>query len=578
VTVPEKSLISGFEKVLDAELARCRLLKFDPSRTIEDIAGMISMAFSTVDPAKAAVGLGNMLCNAYDVMLPFLMQMDSGMPSYPGESIIMHGVEFMSHYHALREYLYYTYTAPGAFDWEFEQNVVRIKFRDRSIPRQFAHMWNSQIMGLLPIHQFGGERTQRIHELLRDADEVGDGDHIQETFTLVMAEAGERVRMKFDLLGGENSTVAFQEYDYVEFYRVYKYLLAKMLHHRYYAQANSTWATFIYPSGQLLQEIAMATDMDTLTVGKVMADLTYSRNSGRMFPEYFPAVKHHMSESYIIVPELLISADGLAQLLKVQAARSPTWFTSNVGGILGRNFVENLGSRIESVGFNVIKNIQLRKFDPSAPDIDLLVISKEATFGYVAFAIEAKGTIPGFWAKDYLRVLGQDSVRKAYDQTRKILLLLQRSEVHDYLVNLIMKTDPNPLPGGLMLIHVLIVTSQNAGMFFDDADIQAIDYRTILQIFDNCDGDVVYVLDVLRKLREGVDFEVVSTAVRVGDREVSYEEVKIGEPFILEKNRWKSGNVDQVVAEEFFAEGGELFDFRKHVSFKEGRPVRREDG
>lgn len=41
---------------------------------------MISMAFSTLDSAKATIGLGNMLCNAYDVMLPFLMQMDSGLP------------------------------------------------------------------------------------------------------------------------------------------------------------------------------------------------------------------------------------------------------------------------------------------------------------------------------------------------------------------------------------------------------------------------------------------------------------------------------------------------------------------
>jgi hypothetical protein len=213
VTVPEKSLISGFETVLDAELVRCRLLTFDPSRTIENIAGMISMAFSTLDPARAAIGLGNILCNAYNVMLPFLMQMNSGLPSNPEEPIIMHDVEFMSHYHVLREYLYYTYNVPGAFDWEFKQDAVRIKFRDRSIPRQFAHMRNSQIMGLLPIHQLGGERAQRIHELLRGEDEFGDGDHIQEAFTLIMGEADERVRLKFDLLGGDNSTVAFQGYD-----------------------------------------------------------------------------------------------------------------------------------------------------------------------------------------------------------------------------------------------------------------------------------------------------------------------------------------------------------------------------
>lgn len=573
---PDRRDVVEFERTLDAELNSCQTLRFDPVRTIKNAAGAISVAFSYMQPALPNAA-GPALCDAFDVMLPILMSRDSQIFPDDAMQVMMADMQFMTHYHALREYLYYTYNVAGSFGWEFGKGYTRITFADQSIPRQFAHMWNSQISDLVPIYQYRDERAQRMHDLLQGAEESGEGDHIQEAFGLAIEEVEVRIMRKFDLLGGESSSIVFEGYAYADFYRVYKYLLAKMVYHQYHARANSTWASFMFPARLLLQELTIGTGVDLSTIKKVLADLTYTRNCGNIQPMYYSMVRHHRSSSYIAIPDLMISGDGLAKFLKVHATKNPSWFASNVSGVLGSSFVDNLGVQIAAAGFNVLKNVQLRRFDPRAPDIDLLVFSREATLGYVVFIIEVKGTIPGLWAKDYIRALDKSNVSKAYGQLEKILKLLGNDTVRDYIANRVLCHDPKPLSSGLMLIHKLIVTSQNAGMFFDEADTQAIDYRTIIRLFADCDGDVSYVLQCLRRLKEGVGFEVTSSTTQVGGRNVIYDVVQMGDPLIFRKNRWKTGGLDEVLAEQFFEEGGELFDHRKHASFKDGWPVGRDD-
>lgn len=53
---------------------------------------------------------------------------------------------FAGHYYDLRDYLYYTYNAPGAMSWTFGESTIDIRFGDRTIPRQYYLQANNHFV------------------------------------------------------------------------------------------------------------------------------------------------------------------------------------------------------------------------------------------------------------------------------------------------------------------------------------------------------------------------------------------------------------------------------------------------
>ncbi|WP_460108677.1 hypothetical protein [Streptomyces sp. YKOK-J1] len=543
--------IKSFEQALDREMASREIFKMPAPYVLRDVFGTISMA----DSRPEMRGLADTLRRGLDVALPRLIR--SGTSTRESDiGTVLEDLTFLSHYYLIREYLYYSYNSPGSFSWKFEENRISIEFADPSIPRQFSQGWNATLVDNIEMHQ-RGVNSPGIEDLLRGKEEYGDGEHIREAFESILAEAKVRASLKFDLLDAASAEISLKGYSYESFRRVYEYLLAKSLYHRYYARANSTWSSFQFPKDQIIKELAIGTGLDSSEIRSILDDLTYSP-SKTLQPMYFNIVDHPALPELLMTAEDVISDDIPAHLLRVQASRDPNWFLSRISNRLGDLFVDRLASMFEDAGFFVQRNVQLASIDSKAPDIDLLAVSREETLGYYAFAIEAKATLPAYWAKDYLRALNKGGLSKAFDQVATVLETLGTEAGMSLLAERVLSLDPAPLDDGHMVLKVLIVTSQNSGMFFESESSRCaiIDHRTLGQLIRASDGDVVYINEMLKAIREAPLPETTKMNVEVEGISVTYDVVSDSEPVFFPPHEWKSTGLDVQVARDFFENGG----------------------
>ncbi|WP_329453551.1 hypothetical protein OG894_44235 (plasmid) [Streptomyces sp. NBC_01724] len=543
--------LKSFEQAIDREMASREIFKMPAPSVLRDAFGAISMA----DSRPEMNGLAAMLKRGLDVALPLLIKSTTSTREID-IGTVFEDLEFLSHYYLIREYLYYSYNSPGSFSWKFEQNHISIEFADPSIPRQFSQGWNAIILDSIEMHR-RGVNSPDIEELLHDKEEYGNGEHIMEAFESTLVEAKVRARLKFDLLDAASAEISLKGYSYESFRRVYEYLLAKALYHRYYARANSTWASFQFPKDQIVEEIAVGTGLADSEILSILGDLTYSPNK-KLQPMYYNIVDHPALPELLMTAESIIDDDIPAHLLRVQASRDPNWFLSRVSNTLGDQFVDRLASMFEEAGFLVQRNVQLASIDSKAPDIDLLVISREETLGYFVFAIEAKATLPAYWAKDYLRALNTGGLSKAFDQVTSVIETLGSEAGINLLAERVLSLDPTPLSDGHIVLKSLIVTSQNSGMFFEkeSSGCAIIDYRTLRQMIKASDGDVVYINRMLRSIREAPLPEIAKMSVDVEGISVTYDVVAGSNPVFFPPHEWKSAGVDVQVAKEFFDNGG----------------------
>lgn len=535
------------------------IFTYNPAETVTNIAGTILTALSRNETRTLAYRFSD----SFDVALPYLIQHTKGKPIDNAYwEVFFEDLQSMFHYYILREYLYYTYNATDSFNWDFSENAVHISFADRSIVRQFAQGWHTSILNMGDLHNQRSQIEREAIDVLRGKEELGDGSHVQAAFDLAMRESDLRISTKFDILGGPDSAIELDGYTYAEFYAVYRFLLAKFLYHRYYARANNVLPAFQFSKVELPHEIAINVGLGVPLVSRILRDLTYSKESQKLTPMCFEIIDHRYLADFVTIPDHFIDRDGFAQLLRIQATRSPSHFSRHISGALGNGLVTRLSEVFSQAGFMVLKNVSLDEIDKGLPDIDLLVISCEATLGYYVFACEVKAPIPALWAKDQLRVLRSDSLPKAFTQVTRIKEALQTEAGTEFILNKAFSVDPNPIQEGIMVIQGLIVTSQNSGMFFDEPsqDTHVIDWRTLSHIVKASDGDIVYILKFLKELRTRFDVTTHEVSTSVDDTTITYEAVTEGKISPFPKNEWKSTGLDSVVAEEFYASGGSPFD------------------
>ncbi|WP_438303349.1 hypothetical protein ACSHXN_18000 [Streptomyces sp. HUAS TT11] len=543
--------ITSFEQALDREMTGREIFKMPAPSVLIDVFGAISMA----DSRPEMNGLANMLKRGLDVALPLLVKSTASTRELDIGTVFQ-DLEFLSHYYLIREYLYYSYNSPESFSWQFEEGRVSIGFSDPSIPRQFSQGWNAAILDSIEMHR-QGVNSPEIEELLRGKEEYGSGKHIIEAFESTLAEAKVRARLKFDLLDVASAKISLKGYGYESFRRVYEYLLAKALYHRYYARANSTWASFRFPKDQIVEELAVGTGLADSEICSILGDLTYSPDK-KLQPMYYNIVDHPALPDLLMTAGSMIDDDIPAHLLRVQASRDPNWFLSEVSNTLGDQFVDRLASMFEGAGFLVQRNVQLTSINPKAPDIDLLVVSREETLGYFVYAVEAKATLPAYWAKDYLRSLNKGGLSKAFDQVASVLETLGSEAGINLLAERVLSLDPTPLSDGHIVLKSLIVTSQNSGMFFEkeSSGCTIVDYRTLGQMLKASDGDVVYINGMLKAIREAPLPEIAKMNVDVEGISVTYDVVAGSDPVFFPPHEWKSTGLDVQVARDFFDHGG----------------------
>lgn len=180
------------------------------------------------------------------------------------------------------------------------------------------------------------------------------------------------------------------------------------------------------------------------------------------------------------------------------------------------------------------------------------------------------------WSKDQLRVLNKDSIAKAFGQVEKITEFLSTEEGVLFTRNQLLPKQGHPYLGEQFVIagHSLIITSNNAGMFFGRENVAVIDYVTLERILKRSDGDVVYIIHILKNLAQQMDkcYKKVQIRCNVGELKVIYEGVELKKIMDLVQHTYKSDKSDEVIAKEYFQQGLHPFDMFEKDSIRKVRP------
>jgi hypothetical protein len=346
---------------------------------------------------------------------------------------------------------------------------------------------------------------------------------------------------------------------------IYRILLIKALYHRYQAEVNDASGCVFTEACELTDMLTDETGVDAPKVGRILQDLIYdgSAAAGRTDASYFSLMREAAPPYHIIMrPYHFSKAEGLVQLLRVVAQRRLTNFLSNVSNALGAQFVQRVKAAFEAQGFTCRSELSLGAIDPKLPDIDLLVIAEEPTLGFVLLVCEVKSPLPPRWAKDQLRALAPDNVSKAFRQAEAIGAFLRQPEGVKFIRSILPKGGIEHFDDFVTVIQQLIITSDNAGMFFGHEQTQIINFRTLERLLERSDGDILHIQTCIRAYNEGVDrcLKTEMTTLEMGDLTISYEGVTPIALMDFPQNAWRSSPDRQKTIDDFVAGGHHPFD------------------
>ena len=494
----------------------------------------------------------------------------AGAPGYQGDisnekdlRLLLEDLVFASHYYMIREYLYYSYNVRGSMEWSFMDGRVEIRFADKSIPRQFFTIHNDLV--LLSQHQFSEfDHSAEILRLLEQEPEGVVTPNLEKAEPLIQAEVDLKLAAYFSLIGTD-SQIDLGGYNYEQFLKVYRLLLTKALYHRYLARAQEAVGAIYMSEGDLLDGIASDLDISHDIGRRILKDIVFDQDaiSSRVDASYFSLIREGEPDGRIVMrPHKFAIAEGLVNMLRVIAQRRPQTFLEQVSNQMGNAFVQRVKIAWETEGFICLSEVSLRDYDPTLPDIDLLVISPEPTLGYVIFVCELKCPVPPRWAKDQVKALNKDSVSKAFRQVEVLRKFLRTEAGIEFIAGVLPKKGHSHLEDFVVALEHLIITSDNAGMFFGAEATRVINFRTLERLLRQSDGDIALIQHVLRTYAEEADNALVTEMVefKVGSLTVAYEGVTESPLLEFPQGSWRSSPDRQAMIDEFFAEGSHPFD------------------
>jgi hypothetical protein len=208
-------LVRNFERRLDSALHALPSASEGGEKAISLSAKIIEEAY-----AQRAYGITEQLRMGLKVLAPsFIRNRNSEEPEVER---LIHDLMFAAHYFCLRDYLYYTYNAPGTIAWRFGKSAVEIAFRDRTIPRQYYLLANNNFV--VSMERFADfESGEEVIAYLRN-NEPAKGQSIDAgILSTLKAEIELKLGAYFNFLSGE--PVDFGDYLFTEFEAVFKVLL-----------------------------------------------------------------------------------------------------------------------------------------------------------------------------------------------------------------------------------------------------------------------------------------------------------------------------------------------------------------
>ncbi len=552
-----KEKIQAFEARLDAELVRRATNGFDANEALLLACNMAETAATNYPDG----GLESALNDGIDSFSAHLVSGRLG--TEPEVEPMAIDLMFGAHYHHLRELLYYSYNAPGSVAWSFGENHVEIRYRDRTLPRQFFTVWNEHI--LLSQRVFDGfDVPDELKRLLKDQPEFEVGEAHQAADALLQAHADRKLSAYFSILEPD-ADIDLGGYSYRDFHAVYRVLMMKALYHRYQAAVNGNVGCVFMDEGELRGNLVQETGVADDAVAAILQDLVFDQAAvaGRVDSTYFSLMREGASPYRIMMrPCHFSKSEGLVQLLRVVAQRRPQAFLSNVSNALGAQFVRRVKSAFEAQGFQCRSDVSLRAIDPALPDIDLLVIAEEPTLGFVMLVCEVKSPIPPRWAKDQLRALAPDNVSKAFRQTKAIAEFLAKPEGIEFIRSVLPEGGLEHFEGFVTVLEQLVITSDNAGMFFGKETTPILNFRTLERLLERSDGDILHIRTCVARYNEGADVCATTTMaeVEVDGLRVTYEGFTPERLMEFPQATWRSDPERAKMVEEFVAGGHHPFD------------------
>jgi hypothetical protein len=410
----------------------------------------------------------------------------------------------------------------------------------------------------------GLHRIGRDGRLLKGAPEFELREVHQAIDPLLQECADRKLAAYFSIISPE-ADIDLGGYSYRDFFAVYRIVMMKALYHRYQTEANGASGCVFMETSELADMLADKTGVEFSKVGRILRDLVYDESAvaSRIDASYFSLLREGAPPNRIIMrPHDFSKAEGLVQLLRVVAQRRPKDFLSNVSNVLGAQFVQRVKAAFEAQGFTCRSELSLSMIDPKLPDVDLLVMAEEPTLGFVLLVCEVKSPLPPRWAKDQLRALAPDNVSKAFRQAEAIGIFLRKPEGIDFIRSMLPEGGIEHFDDFVTVIQQLIVTSDNAGMFFDHEQTQIINFRTLERLLERSDGDILHIRTCIRTYNEGADLytKVVTTTFEIGDLTVAYEGFTPTALMDFPQNAWRSSPDRQKMIDEFVAGGHHPFD------------------
>ena len=374
---------------------------------------------------------------------------------------------------------------------------------------------------------------------------------------LIQEEVAVKLALYFNLV--PNASVAAGAYTFEDFMTVYRALLVKALYHRYQARVNGSRGALRMSLDELARDLESSVEnVPADTARRVVEDISYgaaAREAG-LDPVYFSLYHLPDTDEIVMMAHYFSLWEGLVSFLRLVALRDPQLFLRSFSQQIGDALVRRLAKAFEDAGFHAKANISLNRYDPSLPDIDLLIISEEPTLGYAILACEVKSPLPPVWAKDRLRALEADSIAKAFEQLTRITDFLDSDDGVQFLMEQLPRQGLADFDEFAVVLRTVVATSENAGAFFTDRG-TIIDFRTLERLLGLCDGDMLYVLNVLTGFPEWADNSIEPTMadVQVGDITVSYEAVRIKAIMEFKPNAFRSAGVPKQMVRDMLRAG-----------------------
>jgi len=155
----------------------------------------------------------------------------------------------------------------------------------------------------------------------------------------------------------------YKDYNYQQFYSIYKDIMFLALYFRYYARSNQAESlTIFYRLENLVKGLCDTPDMTEDACKAILFDLSYSENKVDQDPSNYSLVYFIDSKEFLMIPTMVSLSNSFIDLLRIWAGRDPQLFLQKFSDELGKNFVEYIANIFESQDFKVHKNIKLKKF------------------------------------------------------------------------------------------------------------------------------------------------------------------------------------------------------------------------